>query len=212
MPYVAAGLLTFMMIEVGCQESLPPRVPPVPVLVAKVEAQTVTVSIVPHDLPFPYFAFDTLIYARVSVLNVTDEVIEDSANVFFRAVIRSEAAPLDSAVLVGGPGNLLWPAYVQNGRVFILPHDSVTVLVPWLDPIPPYAWTQRWTNGLTAWQSLPTRPAYDNHGNKLPYDITDTLVIEEEARVRLFNFAPALDARSGRIRVVYHLWPNADRG
>ena len=195
---VIVGMMLFSISS--CEESLPPRVDPPTVLLSSLEMIGTPLIVVRDSLPIgTQGAFE----ARV--LNVYDEVLQDSARI--RLTLEVTLPELSKfKVFAGSQGeqkatvrageeslvnsNLLWRGYLTVGV------DTAVILRK--------LWNHRTDDGVPFWSLVNLHPGATNSGEL--FCQSDTLTLTVKGSVQVFNIVQPQVFPDMHIRIVYKVF------
>jgi hypothetical protein len=191
-------LVSGAFISTGCDETLPPRDSPQEYLAATIRSDTSIVVIhLRQDAPPPVVS--TPFSITGSVKNISEEVLEDTADIRITITLTTRTEPPLTAVLRGNEGNLQGRVQVQQRRLLLEPLYPAVFRVSWND------W--RWSNGVGVWTPwwYQVRTYIDSRGRA--YDQTPLIPLDIEAKVQLYRHTAPLLWR-GTVHMVVQLYAN----
>jgi len=187
--WLLSGILA--LSSLSCDESLPPpETPPVPL-----RATLQVLSFGPYVTIRNGAPTGTAGAFQLSVTNVYDEVLQDSATVEVALEVWLRDRPEIRAAVVADVSSLTTHRVVLGGITTLEP-DSTAILLK--------QWTHRTQDGIPYWDYVATHPMMTAGG--VPFCESDTLHFVVRGAVRLFKFEPSLIFPEQEFPIVYQIF------
>jgi hypothetical protein len=184
-----AGILVFLSLS--CEESLPPQQEPPVALRANLQV-----------LAFgPYVSIrngaptGTSGAFEVTVTNIYDDVLQDSATVEVTLEVWLKDRPEIRTVVQADVGNLTTDSLVLGNIMTLEPNSTAIVLKQW---------NHRTQESIPFWDYVPTYLTYSTGG--IPFCLSDPVHFVVRGSVRLFKYAPPLTLPDQEFSLVYQIF------
>ncbi len=183
------GLLLF--ISLSCDESLPPReTPPV-----AFRADYEVLFFGPYVTIRNGAPTGTAGAFQISVTNVYDDVLQDSATVQVFLEVWIKDQPAAHTIVSADAGNLKTAQLTGHGLITLEPSTPAVLLKQW---------SHRTQDSIPFWDYVTTHPAMTTSG--IPFCQSDVVNLVTRGTVRLFKYAPALTLPEKEFQVVYQIF------
>jgi hypothetical protein len=190
-------LLSGAFIPTGCEEALPPRDAPKDFLAAELSTDTSLMVInLREDDPPPLVTTPWAITGTVQ--NITDEVIQDSADVRITITLVTRTQPKFTTVVKGAASNLVGFVQVRSGLLTIDTRYPAEFRLLWTD------W--RWSDGTGIWTPWWNKVHSVIVPNGKNYDETPVIPLDVTASIQLFKHTAPV-AWAGVMYLVIRLYP-----
>ncbi len=181
----------------ACEESLPPRDVPREFLSASMVTDTSLIVIhLREDHPPPIVTQPWAI--RGEVRNITDEVIQDSADVHITVTLTTRTTPPFTTVVRGTGSNLVGFVQVTNGLLLIDTRYPAAFRILWSD------W--RWSDGRGIWTPWRQELHMGVDGNGKNFDQTNVIPLDVTASIQLFRHTSPVKW-AGVLYLVMRIYP-----
>ena len=188
-PGCAIGLVLLTSLGLsGCEESLPPRQDPKTYLEASFSTQTRLITLDEFNLRKPRMVL------RVSLRNLYDEVLQDTARVRGDVVLYLRDHPRVRKTFVWKEADIQTPGIV-HGWIATLPPNTALLLAS--------EWDHMSDEDLTFWKYGTYTQKRTSSGQE--YLESDSLYFVAEGRVQLFRYGPAVKAPRLVFGIIYQL-------
>jgi hypothetical protein len=184
------AMILMLITMVSCDESLPPREQPATVLVPSIEILNPPIIAIRDSLPT-----GTTGAFLVKVLNVYDEVLQDTARVRLDLEIWLKDHPEHRAVVAATEEDLV-NSRILSGRILTLGVDTAAIIQR--------QWDHRASDGVPFWRYVSTYPASTPSG--VPFCESDTVTFRVKATVQLFNIVQPQILPEWEFRIVYRVF------
>lgn len=181
-------LLACMMIS--CDETLPPRELPPTVLRGSLTVLGAGGMVLIRDSSTTAPRGPGALEVRV--VNVYNEVLQDSAGILARIEIWMKNAPEKRSTVNLTESTLATTGIVRRGIATLAP-DSTAILSS--------QWSHRTDDGTPYWDLVPTTPAFTRSGE--PYCQSDTITFVVRGWARIFKFDAPATIPEQEVRLVY---------
>jgi len=179
------------LVSFSCDESLPPQeTPPVPL-----RATLEVLAFGPYVTIRNGAPTGTAGAFQVSVTNVYDEVLQDSATVEAALEVWLRDRPEIRTAVRADVSNLTTSRVVLGGITTLEP-DSTAIFLR--------QWSHRTQDSIPYWDYVTTHPMMTVGG--IPFCLSDTLHFMVRGSVRLFKFEPSLIFPEQEFSVIYQIF------
>jgi hypothetical protein len=183
-------MILMVIMLVSCDESLPPREQPATVLLPSIEILNPPIIAIRDSLPI-----GTTGAFLVKVLNVYDEVLQDTSRVRLELEIWLKDQPEHRAVVTATEEDLV-NYRILTGRILTLGVDTAAIIQR--------QWDHRASDGVPFWRYVPTHPASTPSGE--PFCESDTVTFGVKATVQIFNIVQPQVLPEWEFRIVYRVF------
>jgi len=188
---LAAGLLVSALLPgllAGCDESLPPRDDPVSYLAAWFSTQDHLIALDEYNIRLPRKVL------RISLRNLHDEVLQDTANVRGDVILYLRDHPSVRKTFSWKEADIQTPGIVKGWIATIQPHQEFMLASDW---------DQMSDRDQIFWKYGTYTKKIDANGR--PYLESDSLYFVAEGHIQLFKYGPTVKAPTLTFGIMYQL-------